>query len=155
MIGGMEIVGDERAMTDFARGSCINAVLCAGVLSLSILWAACSRAESTDESCKRPPPSGPLADPVSQPKAFTAAVAGLDGKSGLRPVYLDEKAGRVLIVLRPPPNASSGDLGEFLYQVSLRTGLGSTFLGLDRSQPAGTQVIAFRRVGKKVFAELE
>ena len=142
-------------MTDFARGSCINAVLCAGVLSLSILWAACSRAESTDESCKRPPPSGPLTDPVSQPKAFTAAVAGLDGKSGLRPVYLDEKAGRVLIVLRPPPNASSGDLGEFLYQVSLRTGLGSTFLGLDRSQPADTQVIAFRRVGKKVFAELE
>jgi hypothetical protein len=59
------------------------------------------------------------------------------------------------MVLQPAPNAASGDLGEFLYQVSLRTGLGSTFLGLDRSQPADTQVIAFRRVGQKVFAELE
>ena len=75
--------------------------------------------------------------------------------SGLRPVYLDEKTGRVLIVLQPPPNAPAGELGEFLYQVSLRSGLGSTFLGLDRSQPADTQVIAFRRAGKKVFAELE
>jgi hypothetical protein len=119
------------------------------------LAAAAVRAETADDSCKRPPSSAAIVTTASQPKAFVAAVAGLDGKAGLRPVYLDEKTGRVLIVLSPPPNASAGELGEFLYQVSLRTGLGSTFLGLDRSQPADTQVIAFRRAGKKVFAELE
>jgi hypothetical protein len=129
-------------------------LICASLVSL-MLWAVGVRAETADDSCKKPPPSAGVVNIHAQPKPFASAVAGLDGRSGLRQVYLDDKAGRVLIVLQPPPNASAGDLGEFLYQVSLRSGLGSTFLGLDRSQPADTQVIAFRRVGKKVFAELE
>jgi hypothetical protein len=138
-----------------ARGPCVSALRCASVVSLMTLWAVVVRAEPADDSCKKPPPSGGIVDTVPQTKPFAAAVAGLDGRSGLRPVYLDQKTGRVLIVLQPPPNTSPGELGEFLYQVSLRSGLGSTFLGLDRSQPADTQVIAFRRAGKKVFAELE
>jgi hypothetical protein len=142
-------------MTGFATVPCASALLYASLVPLMTLWAAGVRAEAADDSCKKPPPSTAIVDTVSQPKPFGAAVAGLDGRSGLRPVYLDEKAGRVLIVLQPPPNAAAGELGEFLYQVSLRSGLGSTFLGLDRSQPADTQVIAFRRGGKKVFAELE
>jgi hypothetical protein len=142
-------------MTGSARDCRVTALLCASVVSLLTLWATGVRAESADDSCKRPPPSTGIVNTGPQPKSFVAAVAGFDGRSGLRPVYLDEKAGRVLIVLQPPPNASAGELGEFLYQVSLRSGLGSTFLGLDRSQPADTQVIAFRRAGKKVFAELE
>ena len=142
-------------MTGSARDFRVTALFCASVVSLLTLWATAVRAETADDSCKRPPPSTGILNTAPQPKPFVAAVAGLDGRSGLRPVYLDEKGGRVLIVLQPPPNASAGGLGEFLYQVSLRSGLGSTFLGLDRSQPADTQVIAFRRVGKKVFAELE
>jgi hypothetical protein len=141
-------------MNGSARGPCVSALLL-GAASLSALWPTGVRAEIADDSCKKPPPSTGMVNTLPQPKPFVAAVAGLDGRSGLRPVYLDEKAGRVLIVLQPPPNASAGELGEFLYQVSLRSGLGSTFLGLDRSQPADTQVIAFRRAGKKVFAELE
>jgi hypothetical protein len=142
-------------MTGSAGDSRVSALLCASVVSLLTLWATGVRAETADDSCKRPPPSTGIVNTGPQPKAFVAAVAGFDGRSGLRPVYLDERAGRVLIVLQPPANASAGELGEFLYQVSLRSGLGSTFLGLDRSQPADTQVIAFRRAGKKVFAELE
>src|SRR5579862_9691599 len=95
------------------------AALSAGVV---MLWAAGIRAETADDSCKKPPPSAGIVDTRSQPKPFVAAVAGLDGRSGLRPVYLDEKAGRVLIVLQPRPSASAADLGEFLYQVSLRSG---------------------------------
>src|SRR5580658_824322 len=142
-------------MTGSAGDSRGSALLYASVVSLLTLWATGVRAETADDSCKRPPPSTGIVNTGPQPRAFVAAVAGFDGRSGLRPVYLDEKAGRVLIVLQPPANASAGELGEFLYQVSLRSGLGSTFLGLDRSQPADTQVIAFRRAGKTVFAELE
>jgi hypothetical protein len=142
-------------MTASAMGPKVSALLYAGLVSLSTLWAAAVHAETADDSCKKPPPNSGIVHTAPQPKSFVAAVAGLDGRSGLRPVYLDERAGRVLIVLQPPANASAGELGEFLYQVSLRSGLGSTFLGLDRSQPADTQVIAFRRAGKKVFAELE
>jgi hypothetical protein len=142
-------------MTGSARDSRVTALLYAIAVSLLALWATGVPAETADDSCQRPPPSTGIVNTGPQPKPFVAAVAGFDGRSGLRPVYLDEKAGRVLIVLQPPPNAPAGGLGEFLYQVSLRSGLGSTFLGLDRSQPADTQVIAFRRAGKKVFAELE
>jgi hypothetical protein len=142
-------------MAASASGPNVSALLCAGLVSLSTLWAPGVRAETADDSCKKPPPNGGIVHTAPQPKPFVAAVAGLDGRSGLRPVYLDERSGRVLIVLQPPPNAIAGELGEFLYQVSLRSGLGSTFLGLDRSQPADTQVIAFRRAGKRVFAELE
>lgn len=114
------------------------------------------RAESAEGSCTRPPTTARVLDSTPQPKPFTQAVAGFDLRSGgLLPVYLDEKAGRVLIVLRPTPDGPPHELGKYLYQVYLRTGLGSTFLGLDRSQPADTQVIAFRRAGKRVFAELE
>jgi len=139
-------------MTGSAKGS-LTAWFYLGLMSFSTLWAAGARAET--DRCSKPLPGPALVSTVGQPKPFMAAVAGLDGRSGLRPGLLDEKTGRILIVLQPPPNASAGELGEFLYQVSLRSGLGSTFVGLDRSQPADTQVIAFRRAGRKVFAELE
>lgn len=89
-----------------------------------------------------------IADP------YASATAKLEAKTdGLFPVYLDAKAGRVLIALKP--TGRPGELGEFLYQVYLRSGLGSTPIGLDRSQPADTQLIAFRRAGNMVYAELE
>jgi hypothetical protein len=141
-------------MTGFPKGSHGTALFRAGVVSLLTLAAAGVRAETADESCRKPPASAGIVNAVPQPKPFAAAVAGLEGRSGLRPVYLDEKTGRILVVLQPPPDASAGELGEFLYQVSLRSGLGSTFVGLDRSQPADTQVIAFRRAGRRVYAEL-
>ena len=42
---------------------------------------------------------------------------------------------------------------EFLYQVTLTTGVGSNPIGLDRGQLGSTKVVAFRRVGPKVLLE--
>lgn len=80
-------------------------------------------------------------------------VAGLERRDGLLTVYLDRRGGRVLLALRP--TGGDGEFGRFLYQVYLRTGLGSAPVGLDRSVAAETQLLAFRRAGKNVYAELE
>ena len=85
-------------------------------------------------------------------QAFNEAVAGLERQDGLLPVFLDRKGGRILATLRP--TGPDGGLGEYIYQVYLRSGLGSTPVGLDRSAAAQTQIIAFRRAGKMVYAEL-
>ncbi len=71
---------------------------------------------------------------------------------GLLPVYLDRRGGRVLLLLKPGPD---GDCGQFLYQVDMRAGLGSTPVGIDRSQPGETQLVAFKRAGKRIVAELQ
>jgi hypothetical protein len=84
---------------------------------------------------------------------FEAATAGLERKDGLLPVYLDRACGRVLLVLKP--TAEPGVYGRFLYQVYLRGGLGSTPVGLDRSNAADTQVLAFQRAGGRIIASLE
>lgn len=85
--------------------------------------------------------------------SFAGQVHGLERRDGLVTIYLDSKAGRVLAALRPA--AGDAELGRFLYQVYLRAGLGSTPVGLDRSANGQTQILAFHRSGKTVFAELE
>ncbi len=96
--------------------------------------------------------AGPsLADPAT-PDAFAKATAGLERRAGLLPLYLDPKAGRVLVALKP---GADGDLGEFIYQSYMRSGIGSTPIGIDRSNPGRTEVLRFRRAGPKVMAEFE
>jgi len=87
------------------------------------------------------------ADPIA------LATAGAQRLEGLAPVYLDRAKGRVLILL-PAPDAQ-GVSGRFLYLTALRSGLGSAPVGLDRAKVGETQVLAFRRMGKKVVAEYE
>lgn len=96
--------------------------------------------------------SGPTEKAASADKSYANAVAGLERHDGLMPVFLDRKGGRILVEL--PRAAEDGSLGEYIYQVYLRAGLGSTPVGLDRSAPAQTQILAFRRAGKTVYAEL-
>jgi len=62
----------------------------------------------------------------------------------------------------PPPGGLTlpapgvdGVSGRFLYQPSLSGGLGSTPVGLDRAASGETQVLIFRRVGKKVLIAFE
>jgi hypothetical protein len=86
------------------------------------------------------------------PDAFARATAGFTRRDGLLPVYVDAAAGRVLVVLNPD---AQGDLGEFLYQTYMRSGIGSTPIGIDRSNPGRTRVLRFRRAGPKVMAEFE
>jgi hypothetical protein len=85
---------------------------------------------------------------------FDAAVAGMERKDGLLTVYLDHKGGRVLLALKP--GGGEGVYGRFLYQAYLRAGLGSTPVGLDRSDAgAPTQVLAFQRAGKRIYINFE
>ena len=79
-----------------------------------------------------------------QPKTISARVAGLQKLDGYVPLYWDADAGKLLL------EVARFDT-EFLYQVSLTTGLGSNPVGLDRGQLGGTHVVAFTRVGPKVL----
>lgn len=71
----------------------------------------------------------------------------------LLPVKTDAAKGAVVVTL-PAPDAE-GISGRFLYQPSLSGGLGATPVGLDRAATGDTQVLVFRRVGKRVLAEFE
>jgi len=97
-------------------------------------------------------PSAAPSSTESPDKTYANAVASLERRDGLMPVFLDRKGGRVLVEM--PAAGADGSLGEYIYQVYLHAGLGSTPVGLDRSAPAETQIIAFRRAGKTVYAEL-
>ena len=86
--------------------------------------------------------------------AATAQAAAAPATTpGLLPVKTDVAKGAVLVTL-PAPDAD-GISGRFLYQPSLSGGLGSTPVGLDRAATGDTQVLVFRRVGKRVLAEFE
>ncbi|MGX7895207.1 zinc-dependent metalloprotease [Tsuneonella sp. HG222] len=94
----------------------------------------------------------PLAAKDKAPET-PSAVAGAEAQEGLLRVFTDRKAGKVFIEL-PPPDAD-GVSGRFIYTAALETGLGSAPIGLDLSAPKGTQILAFRRLGQAVVAEIE
>jgi hypothetical protein len=80
-------------------------------------------------------------------------LAGTSLEAGLLPVHVDRRGGRILISL-PAPDAD-GLSGRFIYLTALETGLGSAALGLDRAQSSGSRLLVFRRVGRKLLAEIE
>ena len=95
-----------------------------------------------------------LAPPAAAaPDKPPAATAGAVRQDGLLPVYVDKARGRILLSL-PAPDAQ-GVSGRFLYVAALKTGLGSAPVGLDRARIGEAQVLAFRRIGRKVVAEFE
>lgn len=83
----------------------------------------------------------------------SSVTVGAQRQDGLLPVYVDQSRGRILLSL-PAPDAD-GVSGRFLYLTALRTGLGSAPVGLDRAAIGDTQVLVFRRIGRKVIAEYE
>ncbi len=80
-------------------------------------------------------------------------LAGTTQQTGLLPVHVDAKAGRILLSL-PRPGAD-GIAGRFIHVASLKTGLGSAPVGLDRALSSGSRLVVFRRLGKKVALEVE
>ncbi|HYI63781.1 MAG TPA: zinc-dependent metalloprotease [Allosphingosinicella sp.] len=78
---------------------------------------------------------------------------GTTAQQGLVPVHVDRRQGRILLSL-PAPDAD-GIAGRFLYVASLETGLGSAPVGLDRGLAGGSKILVFRRVGRKIVAEVE
>lgn len=83
------------------------------------------------------------------PKVLDGTIA----QAGLLKVNVDRKGGRILATL-PAPDAE-GVSGRFIYTASLETGLGSPTLGLDYALNTGSRLLAFRRIGRKVVAEIE
>ncbi|WP_028970250.1 zinc-dependent metalloprotease [Sphingomonas sp. URHD0057] len=89
----------------------------------------------------------PLRAAPPQAKAAAAAEAPL---IDIKP---DVKTGKIIATL-PKPDAE-GIAGRFIYLTQLETGLGSAPIGLDRAAPTNSRILIFRRVGKKVAAEIE
>src|ERR1700760_487414 len=78
------------------------------------------------------------------PKTFTQLTRGLQKLDGYFPLYYDAERERLLLEITRFDT-------EFLYQVSLPTGVGSNPLGLDRGQLGGSHVVRFERSGPKVL----
>jgi Met-zincin/Domain of unknown function (DUF5117) len=73
-------------------------------------------------------------------------------KPGLITTVVDKQSNAIYLVFPKPANKI---LGRFIYQTYLRQGLGSTPVGLDRSQSGPTQVIAFELHGSQVAVRVE
>lgn len=97
--------------------------------------------------------SAALAGPLRAAEPPAKVLEGTAGNSGLLTVHVDSRAGRILAAL-PAPDAG-GVSGRFIYTSALETGLGSAALGLDRAANSGSRLLVFRRVGKRVVAEIE
>jgi hypothetical protein len=95
-----------------------------------------------------PPPAPPAAPPTAE-----QVLRNSEEQDGLLAVHVDRKGGRVLLSL-PAPDAA-GISGRFIYLTTLETGLGSAPIGLDRAQSTGSRLLVFRRIGKKIVAEIE
>ena len=87
------------------------------------------------------------------PKSYAETIAPMARQDGLLPLFVDQAGGRVLIQL--PPAASDGIMARVIHHTALRTGVGSAVTGLDRAQIGATNILAFRRIGKRVVAEFE
>jgi hypothetical protein len=81
----------------------------------------------------------------AQPRRTIASVTEkLQKIDGYVPFYVDADAGKIYMEITRWND-------EFLYLVSLPTGVGSNPLGLDRSQLGPTYVVKFERAGNKVL----
>lgn len=87
-------------------------------------------------------PAGAQEKPAD--KTITARIAGLQKLDGYVPLYWDATNGKLFMEI-------SRFNTEFLYQVSLPTGLGSNPVGLDRGQLGKTAIVYFERIGPKVL----
>ncbi|MEH3105074.1 MAG: zinc-dependent metalloprotease [Sphingomonas phyllosphaerae] len=71
----------------------------------------------------------------------------------LLPVVVDREQGKVLVTLPRPDE--DGVSGRFLYATALKTGLGSAPIRIDHGMVGDTQLLAFRRLGRKVAVVFE
>ncbi len=85
--------------------------------------------------------------------ASTMPLEPLAAQDTLVPVAADMEEGMIMLTL--PESDENGIAGRFLYVAQIETGVGSAATGVDRGAPLRTGVLRFRRLGKKVVAELE
>ncbi|MCZ2153603.1 MAG: zinc-dependent metalloprotease [Bryobacterales bacterium] len=82
--------------------------------------------------------------PAQNAGTISAAVSGKKPLPGYFPLYWDEDAGRLLLLVN-----RWGE--DFLYVNSMPFGVGSNDLGLDRGQLGRERVVRFERIGPKVL----
>jgi hypothetical protein len=92
-----------------------------------------------------------LAVPASA--AAPAAPAAAQADKPLLKVDADPVTGKIVATF-PKPDAD-GISARYIYLTQLETGLGSAPIGLDRAAANDTRILVFRRMGKKVAAEVE
>jgi hypothetical protein len=85
--------------------------------------------------------------------AAPVPLAGVAAEKPLLDVKADPKTGKIIATLPKP--ASDGVSARFIYLTQLETGLGSAPIGLDKAAPGGSRILVFRRIGKKLAAEIE
>lgn len=86
-------------------------------------------------------------------QALPAPAEKSHAAAGLFPVQAIPAQGKILVTL--PPAGSDGVYGRYLYTTKVRSGLGSTDIRFDRGMMGRTQVLAFRRIGKKIAVIFE
>ncbi len=92
-----------------------------------------------------------LAVPASAAVPATSATAQAD--KPLLKIDADPVTGKIVATL-PKPDAD-GISARYIYLTQLETGLGSAPIGLDRATANESRILVFRRLGKKVAAEVE
>lgn len=83
---------------------------------------------------------------------YNEAIQGLVVKQGLITTIVDADKGKVMLSLKPQ---ADGTLGRYIYTGYLTAGLGSNPVGLDRSRPSDSHILAFKQAGGKVMALVE
>jgi hypothetical protein len=94
-----------------------------------------------------------IAAPLAAAEPAPKVLEGTAAQTGLLTVHVDARGGRILAAL-PAPDAD-GVSGRYIYTSALETGLGSAALAIDYAANTGSRLLVFRRVGKKVVAEVE
>jgi hypothetical protein len=86
-----------------------------------------------------------------------AVIAPPKSAQPAEPALIDIKpdlmSGKIIATL-PKPGAD-GIAARYIYLTQIEQGLGSAALGFDRGASSGTRILVFRRIGKKVAAEIE
>ena len=94
-----------------------------------------------------------LALAVPATAAAPAAKATAQAAKPLLKVDADPVSGKIVATF-PKPDAD-GISARYIYLTQLETGLGSAPIGLDRATANESRILVFRRLGKKVAAEVE
>src|SRR3954462_5116094 len=94
-----------------------------------------------------------LGIPAASGRAAVPAPAMVHAERPLIEIKPDVKTGKIIATL-PRPDAD-GISGRFIYLTQLETGLGSATILLDKAAPGASRILVFRRIGKKVAAEIE
>ncbi|MGN6588891.1 MAG: zinc-dependent metalloprotease [Sphingomicrobium sp.] len=81
------------------------------------------------------------------------AKAVVQAEKPLLDVKADPKTGKIIVTF--PKGDADGVSARYIYLTQLGTGLGSAPIGLDRALSSETRILVFRRMGKKVAAEVE